>query len=128
MNPHTEPTTLQSATPLPPSTLVGFTGQAMIQAPQTNTPASGNGSIGAPAAPSTNSITDEEQSKLQLLWNGEMRKQMKVPNGYCNVAVLMVKWKDHLGDHGTRTQEEVGRTHRIRGVWSQGQMLKSFSS
>ena len=37
-----------------------------------------------------------ENARMQICWDGEMRKELKVPEGYQNTAVLIIKWMDDI--------------------------------
>lgn len=59
-------------------------------------------------APSTNTPlapNPEADEKLQRQWNEAICRNMDLPKGYAQVAVLIVKWADHLDD--LSTLEEV---------------------
>ena len=47
---------------------------------------------------SESSVTDETQSKMRAQWNSVMCKEMQVPQGYQNVAVLIIKWTEELDE------------------------------
>lgn len=49
---------------------------------------------------------DEHMSRLQLYWNDAITRNMDVPEGYAQVAVLIIKWAEHLDD--LNTGDEVG--------------------
>src|SRR5215471_13947184 len=49
-----------------------------------------NGAVGG--------ITDEENSKMQVWWNKAMCDEMEIPEGYQNVAVLIIKWIEELDE------------------------------
>lgn len=49
-----------------------------------------------PADPSQNLISEEENSKMQIRWNKAMCEEMKIPQGYQNIAVLIIKWADEI--------------------------------
>lgn len=41
-------------------------------------------------------VTDEDNSKMQVCWNRAMCKEMHIPEGYQNIAVLIIKWTEEL--------------------------------
>ena len=45
---------------------------------------------------STDDLTDGDISQMQVWWNQAMCEVMKVPEGYLNVAVLIIKWTEKL--------------------------------
>lgn len=47
----------------------------------------------------------QKDSDMQLQWMEGMNKHMDVPDGYAQVAVLIIKWSPELDD--THCQDEV---------------------
>jgi hypothetical protein len=41
-------------------------------------------------------VTEDENSKMQIRWNKVMCEEMKIPQGYQNIAVLIVKWAEEI--------------------------------
>ena len=39
---------------------------------------------------------ESENLRMQLLWNRTMREEMQLPEGYQNIAVLILKWTKEL--------------------------------
>ena len=54
-------------------------------------------------------VTDEENSKMQVIWDQAMCKEMEILEGYQNVAVLIIKWTEEL-DH-VKSGDEVGQLY-----------------
>jgi len=40
----------------------------------------------------------DEESRLQTCWTAAMEKEMGVPHGYQNAAVLLIRWCDELDE------------------------------
>jgi uncharacterized glyoxalase superfamily protein PhnB len=60
--------------------------------------------------PSQAAILEQERAEqMQTWWNKAMKKHMNQPNGYANVAVLLIKWADELDE--LKTRKEV--RHRV---------------
>lgn len=67
-----------------------------------------------PVSPNVGQETKGQDSKLQLQWKEGMSKHMGVPDGYAQVAVLIIKWAPDLDD--MQCQKEVpNRPHRANG-------------
>ncbi|KAI9705699.1 MAG: hypothetical protein M1820_005109 [Bogoriella megaspora] len=51
--------------------------------------------------------TEATEEQLQRCWQDEMCRQMKIPTGYLNVAVLLVQWEDEIDELrcGSQVQE-----------------------
>lgn len=60
-----------------------------------------------PRETSSHGVTDEENSKMQVIWDQAMCKEMQIPSGYQNVAVLIIKWTEELDQ--VKSGSEVGR-------------------
>jgi hypothetical protein len=52
--------------------------------------------VGGPLETSANVVTEEDNAMMQVWWNRAMCDEMKIPDGYQNVAVLIIKWKEEL--------------------------------
>jgi hypothetical protein len=61
--------------------------------------------VAAPANGAVEGVSDEENSKMQVWWNKTMCDEMKIPEGYQNVAVLIIKWTEELDE--LKTGDEV---------------------
>ena len=48
-----------------------------------------------------------DDSELQLWWDQEMCRELKLPPGYRNVAVLLIKWSPDIDEFKERGQKEV---------------------
>ncbi len=57
------------------------------------------------AAPADEGVTDEDNSKMEVWWNKAMCAEMDIPEGYQNVAVLIIKWIEELDE--LKTGDEV---------------------
>lgn len=55
----------------------------------------------------TDEINSEENMKLRMSWNSTMCKVMQIPEGYQDIAVLMIKWTDKLDEFKAKTRAEV---------------------
>ncbi|KAL9121409.1 MAG: hypothetical protein Q9187_002035 [Circinaria calcarea] len=75
--------------------LVNFEGKAVIH---TELQSGSSSRIEEAQVMSPKSVTDESQSKMRAQWNSVMCKAMEVPQGYQNVAVLIVKWTEQLDE------------------------------
>lgn len=75
--------------------LVEFEGKAVIH-PEFQSSSSSR--IEEAPVMSPKSVTDESQSRMRALWNSVMCKAMEVPQGYQNVAVLIIKWTEKLDE------------------------------
>jgi hypothetical protein len=51
-----------------------------------------------PADGTAEGITDEENSEMQMWWNRTMCNEMSIPQGYQNVAVLIIRWAEELDE------------------------------
>ena len=66
---------------------------------------------GVQISPSQQSISQEDRdaleraSEMQLWWDEAIARNMNLPDGYHNVAVLLIKWADQLDE--LRTRDEV---------------------
>lgn len=88
-------------------TLVNFEGAAVIHTEsQGNSKGSTQDLAEEVRETSENSFTDEKNLTMMLQWNRVMREEMKVPQGYQNVAVLIIKWNEELDQ--LKTADEVG--------------------
>ena len=58
-----------------------------------------------------NSDYDKLNSKLGICWNKAMRKEMRIPEGYQNVAVLIIKWAEKVDQ--LNSKDEVNRLRPI---------------
>lgn len=47
---------------------------------------------------------DKDESKLQECWDKSIATRLKIPIGYHNVHVLMIKWKDEIDQLQTRKE------------------------
>ena len=45
---------------------------------------------------SAHGVTDEDNARMQVLWNKKMCEEMNIPEGYLNVGVLIIKWVEKL--------------------------------
>lgn len=48
-----------------------------------------------------------DDSELQLWWDQEMCRELKLPPGYRNVAVLLIKWSPDIDEFKERGEKEV---------------------
>ncbi|KAF2197242.1 hypothetical protein GQ43DRAFT_344045, partial [Delitschia confertaspora ATCC 74209] len=55
---------------------------------------------------SENDEAQKRASEMQLWWDEAIARKMNIPDGYHNVAVLLVKWADNLDELGTREETE----------------------
>ena len=55
----------------------------------------------------TDEISSEENMKLRMSWNSTMCKVMQIPEGYQDIAVLMIKWTEKLDEFKAKTKFEV---------------------
>jgi hypothetical protein len=55
---------------------------------------------------------EQENSRLQCLWNKQMESAYKNPSGYREVSVLLISWDDELDD--LNTKDEVTMLLRLR--------------
>lgn len=72
-------------------------------------PLSGNGSpvVSTPDSASPEDKDAQQRSEeMQRWWDEAIRRNMNLPDGYQNVAVLMIKWADELDE--LKTRAEVG--------------------
>ena len=60
-------------------------------------------------------ITDEENSKMQVWFHKAMCDELKIPEGYQHVAVLIIKWAEELDE--LKCAEEVRELDTITLVW-----------
>ena len=74
--------------------LVGFSGVARVS----------DEPHGRPEEPSADGVSHEEIMKLQLCWNSTMCKVMKIPEGYQDVTVLIIKWNEKLDELNTKDE------------------------
>ena len=52
--------------------------------------------------PSAENADNEKAAEMQATWFAEaIAKNMDLPDGYSKVAVLLIKWADHLDELGT---------------------------
>lgn len=56
----------------------------------------------------------QRAADTQMWWDEAITKYMDLPDGYVNVAVLLVKWEDELDD--LKTRDEVSLGHRSKRV------------
>lgn len=101
---------LQPLQPLEGTQVVNFTGAAILQNESLHTlPEVALRPLEGPTECSTDSFTDEENSRMQMLFNGTMCEEMKIPEGYQNVACLIIKWTKTLDqlDSGNEITTEV---------------------
>lgn len=48
-----------------------------------------------------------EASEIQLWWDQEMCKELKLPPGYRKVGVLLIKWSSEIDEFKQRGEQEV---------------------
>lgn len=86
--------------------LVGFSGVARVshepQCLPSHVPT--HGRYGNIEGPSADAVSDEDDTKMRLCWEGTMCKVMKIPEGYQDVAVLIVKWNERLDELKTKPE------------------------
>jgi hypothetical protein len=88
---------MQEGRLLPGGGYVNFIGAAVVQdEPQCDSPDVAPPLVGGPRETSTHGVTDEDNSKMQVCWNRVMCEEMNIPEGYQNVAVLIIKWIEEL--------------------------------
>ena len=88
--------------------LVNIAGAVRVRdEPQCISPHVAPGFVGGPREPSIDGVTDAENMKMQTWWNRAMCREMKIPEGYQSVAVLMIKWTRELDQ--LKSEDEVGR-------------------
>ena len=76
---------------------VNFAGAAVVQDERQHlSPDIAPALIVDPRETSIDGVTDEENSRMQVWWNRAMCEEMKIPEGYQNVAVLIIKWTEEL--------------------------------
>lgn len=103
--------TTQKVEPRVGDTLIDFKGMAIIHtAPQSSSNAITDGLNEEAREPSQEGVQDDENSKMMSHWNTVMCGEMKVPQGYQNVAVLIIKWNEDLDE--LKSADEVGHTIR----------------
>ncbi|MCJ1379747.1 hypothetical protein MMC17_002850 [Xylographa soralifera] len=51
-------------------------------------------------------ITAEENSRMRMCWNKAMCGEMKIPEGYQNIAVLIVKWNNEIDQLNSAAEVE----------------------
>ena len=102
----------QESLPVGGKALVEFTaaGSAMVSSSKAEfvAPCGEPCPIAAPANGAAEDVTDEENSKMQVWWNRAMCNEMKIPEGYQNVAVLIIKWCKELDE--LKSAEEVSES------------------
>jgi hypothetical protein len=70
-----------------------FTGSALVtDTPQPATPTAGLETLEYAGDKAPDLVTEDENSKMQMCWNKAMCDEMKLPQGYQNIAVLIIKW------------------------------------
>ncbi|MCJ1387135.1 hypothetical protein MMC17_010264 [Xylographa soralifera] len=60
---------------------------------------------------SRDGVSNEEQMKMRTQWNKVMCREMEVPQGYQNVAVLIIKWCEALDE--LKSADEVKRLNLL---------------
>ncbi|KAF2839379.1 hypothetical protein M501DRAFT_1016460 [Patellaria atrata CBS 101060] len=75
-------------------------GSATIEptSPRRRQPSLTNGNHERPDVVLPDLVTEEENSKMQISWNTAMCAEMKIPLGYQEVAVLIIKWADAIDE------------------------------
>lgn len=53
----------------------------------------------------------ERAAEMQMWWDEAIAKNMNLPDGYSQVAVLLVKWADELDE--LKTKKEVGHRNTV---------------
>jgi hypothetical protein len=62
---------------------------------------------GGPMETCARGVTDEDNAKMQVWWNKAMCNEMNIPEGYLNVAVLIIKWIKGLDQ--LKSEDEVSK-------------------
>lgn len=95
--------------PLPSGKVVNFSGAAVVQDQGQSVTAEVTPRLtGVSGETSTNGVTDEENSRMQVCWNQAMCKEMEIPEGYQSVAVLIIKWCKELDQ--LKSESEVSQS------------------
>ena len=91
--------TTQKMEPHAGDRIVNFEGAAIIHTePNESSKAITQSHMEETPVLSESTVTDEIQSKMRAQWNSVMCKEMQVPQGYQNVAVLIIKWTEKLDE------------------------------
>jgi hypothetical protein len=69
-----------------------------------------------------------EASEIQLWWDAEMCKELKLPPGYRKVAVLLIKWSSEIDEFKERGEQEVSnRPPRFHPLLEPAAVLMLYS-
>jgi hypothetical protein len=120
--------TTQERPPLRSGEYVNFIGAAVVQ----DGPQCDSSDVVPPlvGGPREHGVTDEDNSKMQVCWNETMCKEMNIPEGYQNVAVLIIKWTEELDQlkSGREVSKIVVTRPRSRSAHLPGSRSKSSTS
>jgi len=85
--------------PVNNSHLVEISGSVLVQDPPSSKSSDRvSNNPGVPQGTSANGIAvgEDENARMKTCWGRAMCQEMEIPEGYQKIAVLIIKWSEHL--------------------------------